>query len=102
MVFTSASGIHIDELRLLERTRQLTFTSHGVIDALSSQPFHILISTFHESNAPIRTYGGNVCHGTFEFCDEFFIHSLSSIPMETSQILGHFALRDEHSVNWKA
>lgn len=42
----SASGIHIAESRILERTRHLTFAAYGEIVVLPLRPFHIHLSNF--------------------------------------------------------
>lgn len=52
----STSGIHSIVLRKQERTRQLTFTTHGVIDVLPSQPLHILTSNFSRKAMHLRKH----------------------------------------------
>lgn len=43
-VTTSPFSIHTVKLKIVEGTHQLTFGAHGVIDVLSLQPFHVLVS----------------------------------------------------------
>lgn len=46
LVATTTSGKNIVGCKLFERIRQMTFAAYGVIDAVPSHPFHILVAGF--------------------------------------------------------
>lgn len=49
LITATACGINIVEPKTFEKRRQVTFTTHGVIEVLPSQPFHILVASLFEN-----------------------------------------------------
>lgn len=103
MITTSASRIHTVEPRIVDKTRQLMISVHGVIDILQSQPFHFLISSFsakavhlHKDLVVLNVVGPTTSAMT---ASSSLHHHLK---IGTPESLNHYALRDARADNCKA
>lgn len=84
----TASGINTVELKIFERTFQMKFNTHGMINVLLSRQFHILITSFFANAMPLPRLM------VVAYATEFSLYVMTAC----STPLHHFSLRAPGSV----